>query len=579
MAPEGISSYRPPIMGVNHAVSSGHHLAAAAGFGILEEGGHAVDAGVASGIAINVTLPDSTSFAGVAPIIIYLAEKDQVVTISGLGRWPKTATLEYFVQRHGEIPTGILRSVVPAACDAWLTTLERYCTMTFEQVVTPSVELAEQGFPVSPYVAGSIQSGEAGLSRWDASRAVLMPNGRPLQTGERFLQKDLASVFRQMIDVERANAHKGREAAIRAARDFFYKGDIARRMADFCQQEGDLLTLEDLSQFSVKIEPPEVGQYKEYTLYTCGPWCQGPTLIQILQMLEGLALKEMGHNSPDYVHTVVEAIKLAFADRHAYYGDPDLVDVPIKGLLTREYAAQRRELIQQEKAWAEMPPAGDPWTYQGGGRPARAAAPPPEPVPGPWELDTSYTCVVDRWGNAFSATPSDGFGGTPMVPGLGMIISSRGTQTWLEPGHPSALAPWKRPRLTPNPALAFKDGKLFMPFGTPGGDNQVQGMTQMFLNMVEFGMDPQQAVEAPRFASYSFPNSFWPHTNLPGRMAVEGRISQDTVEELARRGHMVEVPSEWAPLATGLCGIMVDRERGRLVAGADPRRDSYAIGR
>jgi len=578
MAPEGISSYRPPIMGVSHVVASGHYLAAAAGYRILEEGGNAVDAGVASGIAINVTLPDATSFAGVAPIIVYLADEDQVVTISGLGRWPRAATLDHYVREYGEIPIGVLRSVVPSACDAWLTALERYGTMSFEQVVGPSVSLAAEGFPMSPYVARSIQENQDVLRRWKSSRTILMPDGRPIKAGERFVQKDLASVFRQMIDVERANAHKGREAAIRAARDFFYKGDIARQMVDFCQQEGGILTLEDFSQFSVKVEPSETGQYKEYAIYTCGPWCQGPSLIQILHMLEGFDLNGMGHNSPDYIHTVVEAIKLAFADRHAYYGDPDLVNVPIRGLLSKEYASRRRELIRPNDAWPEMPPAGDPWAYQEG-KSAAGDAPPPQTKPGLWGVDTSYTCVVDRWGNAFSATPSDGFGATPMVPGLGMIISSRGTQTWLEGGHPSALAPWKRPRLTPNPALAFKNGKLFMPFGTPGGDNQVQGMTQMFLNIAEFGMDPQQAVEAPRFASDSFPNSFWPHTYLPAVMEVEGRIPQATVEELSRRGHEVKVRTEWAPLATGLCGIVVDRERGVLLGGADPRRDSYAIGR
>ena len=578
MAPEGISSYRPPIMGVNHVVASGHYLAASVGYRILEEGGNAIDAGVASGIAINATLPDATSFAGVAPIIIYLADKDQVVTISGLGRWPHAVTLDHYVREYGKIPIGVLRSVVPSACDAWLTALERFGTMSFERVVAPSVTLADEGFPMSPFVARSIVESQDVLSRWESSRGILMPNGRPIKAGERFVQKDLASVFQQMIGVERANVHKGRGAAIRAARDFFYKGDIAGQMVDFCQREGGLLTLEDFSQFHVKVEPPEIGQYKEYTLYTCGPWCQGPSLIQSLHMVEGFDLKEMGHNSPDYIHTVVETIKLAFADRHAYYGDPDMVEVPMKGLLSKEYAAQRRELICPDEAWPEMPPAGTPWAYQEGTGTV-GGVPPPQPRPGPQELDTSYTCVVDRWGNAFSATPSDTFAGTPMVPGLGMIISSRGTQTWLEPGHPSALAPWKRPRLTPNPALVFKDGKLFMPFGTPGGDNQVQGMTQMFLNIVEFGMDPQQAVEAPRFASDSFPNSFWPHTYLPGRMAVEGRIPPATAEALTKRGHRVDVRTQWAPLATGLCGIVIDRERGILLGGADPRRDSYVIGR
>ncbi|MFB3092013.1 MAG: gamma-glutamyltransferase family protein, partial [Dehalococcoidia bacterium] len=493
MPPNGISSYRPPAMGLSHVVSSGNYYASLAGYQILEEGGNAIDAGVASGIAINVTQPHFTSFAGVAPILIYVAEKDEVVSISGLGRWPQAATLEYFQKTYGEIPLGMARCVVPSACDAWLTALENYGTMTFEQVVGHSVRLAEEGFPVSPRLSQATNA-KGVLDRWPYDAQVFAPNGHPLKVAQPFVQKDLAGVFRQMIEVERGNVSGGREAGIRAARDFFYKGDIAERMVSYCQEEGGLLTLEDFASFSVAVEKPESGTYGDYTVYTCGPWCQGPSLISVLNIMEGFDLQAMGLNSADYVPVLVEAIKLAFSDRHYFYGDPDFVDVPMKGLLSKEYAAERRGAIDMAKAWPEMPPKGDPWPYQGQTGRAEAAMA-PLASPGPSEPDTSYACVVDKWGNAFSATPSDSFGSTPMVPGLGMIISSRGTQTWLEPDHPSRLEPGKRPRLTPNPSMAFKSGRLFMPFGTPGGDMQVQGMAQMFLNVVEFGLDPQQAVE------------------------------------------------------------------------------------
>jgi len=564
-------------MGLSHVVSSGNYYASLAGYQILEEGGNAIDAGVASGIAINVTQPHFTSFAGVAPILIYVAEKDEVVSISGLGRWPQAATLEYFQKTYGEIPLGMARCVVPSACDAWLTALENFGTMTFEQVVGPSVRLAEEGFPVSPRLSQAANA-KGVLDRWPYDAQVFAPNGHPLKTAQPFVQKDLAGVFRQMIEVERGNVSGGREAGIRAARDFFYKGDIAERMVSYCQEEGGLLTLEDFASFSVAIEKPEKGTYGDYTVYTCGPWCQGPSLISVLNIMKGFDLQAMGLNSADYVHVLVEAMKLAFSDRHYFYGDPDFVDVPMKGLLSKEYAAERRGAIDMAKAWPEMPPKGNPWSYQGqAGRGEAAMA--PLASPGPSEPDTSYACVVDKWGNAFSATPSDSFGSTPMVPGLGMIISSRGTQTWLEPDHPSRLEPGKRPRLTPNPSMAFKSGRLFMPFGTPGGDMQVQGMAQMFLNVVEFGLDPQQAVEEPRAASWSHPDSFWPHSYTPGRIQLEGRIPAEVGAEMEKRGHKVEWLSDWGYRATGLCGIMVNQELGTLIGAADPRADSYAVGR
>ena len=334
-----------------------------------------------------------------------------------------------------------------------------------------------------------------------------------------------------------------------------------------------------MASYKVSVGPPARGSYKGIDVYTCGFWCQGPVVIQALQIMEGLDLQSMGHNSADYVHTLLESLKLAFSDRHAYFGDPDLVEVPAAGLLSRAYAEQRRRSLDMARAWPEMPPPGDPWAYQEGGTRRELAAAPLPSTDGGLQTDTSYTCAVDRWGNAFSATPSDGITGSPIVPGLGFIISSRGSQTWLDPDHPCGLAPGKRPRLTPNPAMAFKDGKPWMPFGTPGGDMQTQAMVQMFLNMAEFGMDPQQAVEAPRVSTWSFPGSFWPHEYMAGLVGVEGRVDASVVAELERRGHTVDVWDDWSGRVSDLCGIEIDRERGTLRGGADNRRESYAIGR
>ncbi len=578
---KGIRSYRPPIMGVTHMVSAGHYLAAAAGYRILEQGGNAIDAGVASGIAINVVMPENTNFGGVAPIMIYHAETDKVVTISGLGRWPRAASIDYFMQHeNGEIPYGITRSIVPAAPDAWITALATYGTMTFEQVVTPALELADQGHPLSEPVRDGIalqaNPAEGGMPfRFASTKALFMPQGRVLEVGERFVQKDLARTFTRMIEAERAHATQGRQTALRAARDLVYKGEIAEEMARFSAEQGGLITLEDLQTFAVRLEEPVQGTYRDTTIYTCGPWCQGPVVAQTLQMLEDDDVRALGHNSPDYIHLVVEALNLSFADREHFFGDPDFVDVPIDKLLSKSYTRARRQHINPTQAFGALPPPGDPWAERDVAAGKLTSAP-----RGEHRYDTSYTCVVDQWGNAFSATPSDASFWTPIVPGLGFIMSGRGSQSWLDPDHASSLQPWKRPRLTPNPAIAFRDGKLLMPFGCPGGDAQCQAMVQMFLNIVAFGMDPQVAIEAPRFTSSNFPSSFWPHTYLPGRLNVEGRIDADTLAVLSQRGHDIAVQDDWERMSMAvLSAIVVDQTSGVLIGGADPRRDTYAIGR
>ena len=577
-------------------VSTGHWLATAAGYRILEQGGNAIDAGVAAGIVLGTVLPHWVSFGGVAPMIIHRADKEETVSIDGLGRWPSGANIEHFkTHSGGEIRSGVLQCITPGAPRAYLTALMRFGTMSFEKIVTPALELAETGFPTSISLKETLEIGtaqttafelrtgsgtqgtEGNIHTWPSTNSIFMPNGTVPEIGQVIFQKDLAKTFLRLIAVERSKAKEGREAALEATMDFFYKGDIAKEITDFIQSEGGLLNMADMEAYRVLIETPTKGHFRDTEIMTCGPWSQGPVNIQTLQILESFDLKSMGHNSADYLHAIIEALKLSFADREAFYGDPDFVDVPIEGLISKDYAAMRYQSINMMNAVPEMPLAGDPWPYQGDN--SRAIPQTPGPRDGPIQPDTSYACTVDRWGNAFSVTPSDGIYGAPIIPGLGMIASARGSQSWLDPKHPSALEPGKRPRLTPNPAMAFKNGQFWMAYGTPGGDTQCQSMVQSLINMVEFGMNPQEAIEAPRIATFSFPSSFWPHSYYPGQAAAEARIEADVIENLRTRGHKIDVWEEWTGRVGNVCAIQIDRDKGIIVGAADARREGYAMGR
>ena len=565
------AAHRPTIAVTRHAISAGHYLAATAGFDILQAGGNAIDAGCAAGIALGVLQSDLVDVAGVAPIMIYLADKEEVVTIAGLGSWPKALDPQLFQREHGgKIPKGVLRTVVPAAPDAWITALRRYGTMSFGEVAEGTIRLARDGFPMYPLMAASLKRHEADHRAWPSTAAIFLPNGRPPEAGEIFRQTDLAASLQYMADEERAASSRGREAGLEAARDAFYRGDIARKIVAFMRQEGGLLSAEDLAEYRSPVGPPERRRFGDLEVFTCGAWCQGPVLLQTLALLEGTDLAALGQNSPDYIHHLAEALKLAFADREAYYGDPAKVEVPLATLISAEYAAERRKLIRADRAMPEMPPSGD--LGREGAR-FRASLGDPDPEP-----DTSYVCVADRFGNLFSATPSDGSYGSPVVPGTGLIPSNRGSQSRPDPRHPAGVAPGKRPRLTPNPALAIKGRDQFLPFGTPGGDVQTQAMLQVLLNLFVFGNDVQSAIEAPRFATYSFPSSFAPYDYYPGQLAVEGRIAEPVIAELARRGHEIQRWPDWTWTAGAVCAILSDRRRGILEAGADPRRAAYAIG-
>ena len=573
--PKAIDAARPVIRGHRHAIVAGHYLAAQAGFALLEAGGNAVDAGVAAGLALGVVHSDLVNVAGVAPIILYSAETGRVETISGLGPWPAAVTPALFGRDHdGRIPEGVLRTVVPAAPDAWITALVRHGTMTFGEVAEASIGLARDGFVMYPLMASVIADKADAYRRWPSSAAIYLPGGHPPKTGDLFVQADLARTLQYMADEERA-AGGDRAAGLAAARAAFYTGDIAAAITRFHRENGGLLEAGDLASFSVAVEPPERVSVAGTDVFACGPWCQGPALLQALLLLDMAALARLGHNGPEAVHMMVEALKLAFADRERWYGDPRFVEVPMAGLLSDDYAARRRSLIRPGEAWRDMPPAGDP------GRPEAARARPSGGAPaGPVENahDTSYVCAIDGAGNVFSATPSDVSFDTPVIPGTGLCPSSRGSQSWADPAHASSVAPGKRPRLTPNPALAIRDGAFFMPFGTPGGDVQIQAMLQAFVNVAVHGMNPQAAVEVPRFATHSFPNSFEPHACYPNRLLLEARIPESVGAALAGWGHDVEWWPDWAWPAGAMCMLVKDVARGTISGGADPRRPAYALG-
>ncbi|WP_145145060.1 gamma-glutamyltransferase family protein [Roseomonas gilardii] len=563
-------AHRPTLYGTRHAISAGHYLATAAGLSILEAGGNAVDAGCAAGIALGVLQPDLVNVAGVAPIMIRTAD-GTLETIAGLGHWPATLPADLFMREHGgRIPTGVLRTVVPAAPDAWITALERHGTMGFAEVADAAIRFAREGFAVYPLLHHSIAAAAKDYARWPSNAAIFLRDGAAPRTGEKFVQSDLAATLQYMADEDRAAARAGgRLAGLRAARDAFYKGDIAEAIVAFQEREGGYLSREDLANFRSRIEPAVTREWRGHMVSVCGPWCQGPALLEALLVLERLGLDGLAHNSAEYLHRVAEALKAAMADREHHFGDPQFVDVPLDALLGEAHIAARAAGIASHRAPPEMLP------------PLLGAAR-PRPAPSEAELpkvegDTSYVCAVDRWGNAFSATPSDGSSTAPVVPGLGIIPSGRGSQSRPDPAHPCGVAPGKRPRLTPNPALVVtRDGGL-MPFGTPGGDVQVQAMLQVLLNVLHFGMEVQDAIEAPRIATYAFPSSFAPFEYFPGRLAVEGRIDPAVRDNLAARGHAVHQWPDWTWLAGSVEMIHTDPATGLMAAGADPRRPAYAL--
>lgn len=571
---------RPEIMGSKYMVSTGHYAATLAATRILDAGGNAVDAGVAGGLCLNVVQPDLTNLGGVAPICLYQAGTKRVVTISGLGTWPKDTDPEFFSKEcGGRIPKGIHRSVVPAAIGSWLTALEQFGTKSLAEVAAPAIELAADGFPVHSVMHDTLSDPTAlnDWRKWPSTAEIFLdPTGHPYPVGDLFVQSDLARTLNRLVEAERGT--ESREQGIAAARDRFYRGDIAQEMVKFSQRQGGWLSESDLDGFEVEVEEAVSVNYHGYDVYACGPWSSGPVVLETLNILEGYELGKIEFGSADYYHLIVEALKAAFADRDRYFGDPRFVQVPMDGLLSKDYAAQWRKRIDTDKASPGMPIPGDPWEFSADTEQVPSQWQFPAASDGVKEPDTSHLCVVDAEGNAFSATPSDGVTGTPIVDGLGFIISGRGFQSWLDPRHPSAVQPGKRPRLTPNPGIVIKDGEFVMPYGTPGLDVQPQAMIQFLVGMLDYGFNLQESIEAPRAVTFSFPSSSDPHPYTPGIVKLENRVSPEVAVELEERGHRVQMWPAWTGVAGSICAVRAEMTRNLYFGGADPRRVAYAMG-
>jgi len=570
-------SFRPTVVGTHHAVATGHYLATCAAMRILDGGGNAVDAGVCAAMALAMLQPDMVSFAGVAHTLIYLKKEDRVISLAGLGYWPAKTDIERLRKEGGQhVPEGLLRTVMPAAPATHIAALRRYGTISFTQAATAAMEIARDGFAMYPLLASNIEWTAEKFQRWPDNAEVFQPGGKSPKVGEILKQTNLAKTIFTMMEAERT-AHGDRDKKLRAVHDWFYCGPFAQKVHDYHQEHGGFVTKDDLAGFEVPVEDSISVQYRDYTVHSCDVWCQGIVLLETLKILEGYDLKALGHNSIAYVHAVNQALNLSFADREAYSGDPKFVNMPRAGLLADAYAARQRARINPQQAFPNLPDPGYP---EGGPKPyllhGQAQGDERGVANRALQPGTIYGCVMDRDGNGYSATLSDPQYDVPIIPGTGVALSGRGCQSRLTPGHPSIVAPGKRPRLTPNPSLAFRDGKLFMTFGTPGGDTQSQAMLQVFLNIVEFDKPVQAAVEAPRISSWNFPNSFAPHNYLPARLNIEDSFPKETIEALRGMGHDVDVWPQFPAENAGVCAIMAHPKTGLKHAGADPRREGYA---
>jgi gamma-glutamyltranspeptidase/glutathione hydrolase len=567
-------------------VATEHYLSALIGVQILQQGGNAVDAAVAAIFAEGVLNPHMHTIGGEVPMLIYMADSQRVSAINGNTAAPQRATIEWFSgQNLALIPgEGLLAAGVPAAFDALITALDRFGTLTLGDVLQPALALASEGFPLHPglrgpsdYLLFSIWHHQQKFrDHWPTSAQLYLPQGRLPEVGEIFRNADLARTFTRLLQAERGAAGQGRAAGLNAARELFYRGEIAQEIAAFVQRQGGLLDADDLAAFETRVETPVSAPYRGYEVFKCGPWSQGPVFLQQLRLLEGYDLKALGHNTSAYIHLVTEAAKLAFADREAYYGDPAFVSVPIQELLSETYTTARRELIDLERASLELRP-GDPVH-------GKALLSGQGPLVGrQWQRGTVHVAVVDGARNLVAATPSGAWlSGSPVVEGLGFPLGTRIQVFYLDHAHPNALAPRKRPRTTLTPSLALRNGKPCLAFGTMGLDQQDQWTLQFFLNVAEFGMSLQEAIEAPKFSSQHFPSSIYPHTAQPGLLRVEGRIPYEVQRALQAKGHQISIQPDW--IEGYVVGVQVDPDRGVVYGGADPRGElstllpAYAIG-
>ena len=591
---------RPELAGTFGMVASTHWLASAVGMAMLERGGNAFDAAVAAGFTLHVCEPHLNGPGGDIPILLYSAREDRVRAVCGQGVTPAGATIAHYRDKLGLdlVPgTGLLATCVPGMFDGWATLLRDYGTMSIADVLAPAISYAENGCPFVPRIIETINNVRGFFeAEWPTSAAQWLPGGKLPTPGAAFKNPALAKTYARVS--REAMTKSGREAQIDAARDLWYRGFVAEAIDKFCRTQElmdtsgrrhrGVLSADDMARWQATVEDPVSLEYGRYTVFKCGPWTQGPVLLQQLALLRNFDLGAMEPLGPDFVHTVVECMKLAFADREGFYADPNFVDVPLEGLLSASYNRARAELVG-ERASRELrvgtvgnragwipPTAGAASTKI----PEFVSATSGEPTvrrDGSTGGDTCHVDVIDRWGNMVSATPSGGWlHSSPTIPEIGFCLGTRMQMFWLDESAPTALMPNRRPRSTLSPSFAYRDGKPYMAFGTPGGDQQDQWSATFFLRHVHHGMNLQESIDAPAFTSEHWPNSFWPRAAKPARLLVEGRLPKATVEELKRRGHDIEVGGDWS---LGRLSA-VTRDGDVYKAGANPRgMQGYAVGR
>ena len=570
--------WRPVIMGRQAMIAAEHPLEAMAAQKVLEAGGNAIDAAVAAFYMTTVVEHHQAGIGGDAFILAYLADRNEVVFINGTGVAPRQATRERYLALGGIPDAGPFASSVPGAVAGFDLALRKYGTKAYPELLAPAIAAASEGHPLSVWAASMHASSVDKVAKYPGSARILLRDGAALKAGDLFIQEDLGHTLQTI-------ARGGAEA--------FYRGEIARGIASFYQANGGLITLDDLAGITAEEAQPIRTDYRGYEVVQSAPNSQGIVMLIALEILEGYDLKGMGQNSADYVHVVTEALKLAFADRNQYIGDPRYVkDMPVAALLSPEYAKARRGLIRMDQSIDGEPPPGDPRRaaailpgstirYRTGTSPV----PPEEDALHGVDGETSSFVIADRFGNVVSVTHSVNgtFGSGMIVDGLGFVLNNRMPYFSLEAGDVNVLAPGKRPRHTINPAMALKDGKPVLAWNTPGGDNQPQAMLQAFLNVAEFGMNVQQAVEAPTLTSSGFRQSNYPQP-APGRLALPKVLADLVGPSLAARGHILEVtalqgPYRQAPAGAGAVKmIMLDRQRRVLFGGVSPAKDNYVIG-
>jgi len=578
---------RPVVYGTQGVISSGHYLTSMAGMRMLLTGGNAFDALVAAGFAAAVTEPIAAySLAAEGVFMLYDSESGDLLSLSGQGTAPRKATVEYFKSLgQDEIPTGPgplahLSFTLPGVVDAYLSLLERYGTKSVGEILAPSIQYAERGIPNYDYMLDRLKSPMT-IPQFDeyppGGTDVFYRNRELPQAGSLLVQKALGCTLRKLVEAESAAAGH-RLNGVRAARDSFYTGEVAQMISDASQSVGGIMDMEDLANYHVEYETPAKTSFMGHEIHTQSFWTQAPVLLQALNILENFDLKGMGHNSTDYIHTITEALKLALADRQAYYGDPNFATIPMDGLLSKEYGKERASLIDSGKASPGLPSAGNPWRYStlsGVPQAAHTAEAAGSDGGGGDDGGTTHVSVIDRDGNMVCATPSGGsFGKSVFFEDLGCALSTRIEMFNFEDGHPNRLEPGKRPRTTLVNYIVTKDGVPVTTIGCPGGDHQAQGNMELILNTLVFGMNPQEAVEAPRFASQSVTNSFYPHTYYPGQLAVEPTMPSQTVDELRALGHDITFV---ASAGMGATVSTRDPKTGVLASSGDPRRACYAL--